>query len=634
MRLTARLMIALIFATMENHRMPRNVVMNFCTACSVLRSFMGGKRILFFFLLGTTILSAQGIKVTARFQPEVAKVGEEVSLVITVLNANANPTLPASALQIEGLRLLGPASSGRKMQSSGGSMTIISTVTYSFLVEKEGSYTLPSFTITLDGNDYRTEPATLTVDGSLQDSLGMKEDDLILQYVLPEKIYAGQMFPVELQLLVKEGVEIRLQEKPVVEGAGFTQPTLPDGVDPGRARANGVMYDVYRMPFFMTALQSGEQPLRFSWQVMRVVENSSRRQGMGLFDQMFDSRRMIPVSVTPKKDIVEVLPLPQENRPASFDGAIGLFSISQEAVSPQAQVGQALSMKVKITGTGNFPGVPAPQLGKVDGWRVYEPQSEFVDADGSPDNFGYEGAKTFTYLLVPENERVSEVPSVKFAFFSPEDGEYIDTEIPSVPVVVAPAAASSAPATVVEPAPSATPIKTVPATAQKRTAPQIILYETENWLPTQFLLYTPVYWQVNGAIFIGMIGLGATLWITRRRQNDPLYQKKKAASQKIKFYKTQATRALQDDELERVCSLMRLAISERLTLEDEREALSLTFLEAEELLTKNNTFSAKEKDILREALATAEKFRYSSQKENTSRDQIQTLHDHVWAIIA
>lgn len=579
----------------------------------------------------SSLSQANDVEVFASFVPDRVQVGDDVSYVITVLNASTSLSLPREALRIDGLRFR-RQSSRRNMSNQSGKMTIESISDYSFIAEKEGRYRMPAFQISLDGKTIQVNEAVLLVEESTSPNAGDQVDDMILQYEIPESIYAGQVFPVTLNLLIKRGIEYQLQEAPVMTGTAFTQPEMPNRVEEGRTRVGDTVYSVITIKFLTTALQSGEQEFRFDWRVGRVA-NSTRGRSRDIFDQFFQGRELRAVSVASEQQRIEVLPLPTEGRPESFDGAIGIFSIAQDEIVSQAQAGQAVSMKIKVKGKGNFTGMPAPRLDLGDGWKTYEPTEEFIDEDGTSEDFGYQGTKVFEYLLIPESEQVTQTPAVQFSFFSPEDGEYIETNLPSLPITVIPAISSAVvPAREDAAAGRSNSVdQGTVAQAEPSASRQIILYEELPMLPTTFLVYTAIYWQVNALIFILLVGVGICLFVIRRKRNDPFYQRKKEVRKKISFYREQARRVVEQGESERVFSSARLAICERVTIASQVDPLSLTFAEAEDLLNEDQSFSDSDKEIVRTVLDLSEKSRYGKQAINSKEYQKEL--DTLWKVL-
>jgi hypothetical protein len=76
-------------------------------------------------------------------------------------------------------------------------------------------------------------------------------------------------------------------------------------------------------------------------------------------------------------------------------------------------VGDPVTLKMEINGTGNANTVLMPRLDPTAGFKAYEPE---VKTD--------ENHKTFMQVLIPESDEVTQVPKATFNYFDPAAGIY------------------------------------------------------------------------------------------------------------------------------------------------------------------------------------------------------------------
>ena len=93
-----------------------------------------------------------------------------------------------------------------------------------------------------------------------------------------------------------------------------------------------------------------------------------------------------------------------------------------------------MTLKLKITGSGNFDRVNAPALEKSDVWKTYKPSAKFEAEDSA----GYSGTKTFEQALVPTQSGKLQIPALAFSFFDPQTRQYVTRTAAPVSVEVAP----------------------------------------------------------------------------------------------------------------------------------------------------------------------------------------------------
>ena len=96
---------------------------------------------------------------------------------------------------------------------------------------------------------------------------------------------------------------------------------------------------------------------------------------------------------------IEVLPLPTAGQPPKFDtSAVGHFTLRAEVDRDRVNVGEAVTLKLAMSGQGNLRKLAAPALPRLDGWKVYEPKVSVTLDPGER----VAGSKVVEYLLLPE----------------------------------------------------------------------------------------------------------------------------------------------------------------------------------------------------------------------------------------
>jgi len=105
---------------------------------------------------------------------------------------------------------------------------------------------------------------------------------------------------------------------------------------------------------------------------------------------------------------LRVLALPETGRPPQFGGAVGRFTISAEATPREVELGGTLQLVVTIEGEGNFETFAAPDVARLDGFRLLS-QREEREA----------GRFRLEAELTVSSPRVRDVPPVEFAYFDP-----------------------------------------------------------------------------------------------------------------------------------------------------------------------------------------------------------------------
>jgi hypothetical protein len=121
-----------------------------------------------------------------------------------------------------------------------------------------------------------------------------------------------------------------------------------------------------------------------------------------------------PVTVTVK-------PLPARNRPDSFNGATGRFSLEAHVVKDKLARNEQGIMELVITGEGNFTQLDAPLIKWPPGIEGFEPViSDSLDKTKAP----LTGTRLFRYAFVSVNPGTYILPAVTFSYFNPDTGNY------------------------------------------------------------------------------------------------------------------------------------------------------------------------------------------------------------------
>jgi hypothetical protein len=203
-----------------------------------------------------------------------------------------------------------------------------------------------------------------------------------------------------------------------------------------------------------------------------------------------------------------VLALPTQNRPADFSGAIGKFKVSSELSADATTAGDPLTLRLHVTGAGNFDRVNSAMLGALDHWKTYQPTASFSPAD----NAGYRGEKSFEQPVIAEQSGTQTLPGMTFSYFDPEARRYQTAQTPALSVSVAPAPSASTLTSTASPIASATP------TSSNASPPVGLRPDHVQTAPSVSSL-VPLYFQPRFLVipsFLTVAFTGVWLWMRRR----------------------------------------------------------------------------------------------------------------------
>ncbi len=150
-------------------------------------------------------------------------------------------------------------------------------------------------------------------------------------------------------------------------------------------------------------------------------EEETPAEGTAVFETEFSTE---PV-------MIRVKPVPEKNKPAVFNGAIGDYTISSRVVNPSLKKNEEGFFEIIISGEGNFTQLTAPVVQWPAGVEGFEPVvKDTFDRTQMP----LAGTRVFRYPFVCALAGNWQLPPVSFSFFDIDSNNYktISTKIVEV----------------------------------------------------------------------------------------------------------------------------------------------------------------------------------------------------------
>jgi hypothetical protein len=138
------------------------------------------------------------------------------------------------------------------------------------------------------------------------------------------------------------------------------------------------------------------------------------------------------VTVSSQPTELHVLALPTSGRPADFSGAVGTFKVSSDVSAAQIPAGDPVTLRMHVSGEGNFDRVDSQMLERNEQWKTYPPTSSFSQSD----SIGYKGEKTFEQPLIAAQTGEQSIPGLSFSYFDPETKRYERAQTPPIKVTI------------------------------------------------------------------------------------------------------------------------------------------------------------------------------------------------------
>lgn len=408
---------------------------------------------------------AQGIN--AELKPQSVPLGQSAMLSITVEGTTHFDIQPQDTTDMQ-FRYRGER---RQMSYVNGKASSSLTRTYQVIPLKEGTLNIPSFSVMIRGNQYSTSPLSLQVSpGSGGTStlpqastpqqqqqggpspppqkipgLDNKEKNRVafLRLVpVMEEAYVGEPVPVEVQAFFYANKRINVDSLPEIEGDAFIARPIEDRPVQKRVQFQDHFYNMLTWVTVLTPVKEGSYPVRARLDATLLERKQpSRRGGMldpfggSLLDQFFGMVEQQPFEVESSPITFKVKSLPEEDKPEDFTGAIGQFKMSATATPKSVSVGDPVTLRMKVSGIGDFGRVETPHLNAgSDDWKTYPASDQFQAAGDSE----FSGEKIFEQVIIPTHDGIAEVPPITFSFFDTTTERYVTLRTKPLPITVTP----------------------------------------------------------------------------------------------------------------------------------------------------------------------------------------------------
>lgn len=387
----------------------------------------------------------------------VVQVGEQFRVVYSV-NADGDNFSPPS---FEGFRVLsGPnPSTSSNIQIVNGAYTrsYTKSFTYYLYALQEGDFEILPATITVNGKKHTSNKLDVKVvkgsnpspqQGNNQRSTrqqGISEQDIFLRSTISNtNPYLGDQIIVTYKIFTRVPIpQYGINKFPSFNGF-WSQDLIKENEQLRQSREiiNGQEYivaEIKKVALF--PLKSGELTIEpFELNVVAQVRSAQRRNtGDPFFDRFFDDSffgggyQNIEKVLISKPVKVNVKPLPLENKPANFRGAVGQFSLKSNIDKTKVKVNEAINLKFTIWGKGNTKLIDDLAIAFPPDFEVFEPK---INDNVKTSSDGVTGVRTVEYLLIPRNAGTFLIKPVNFSYFDPANKKYVTLSTDSYTIEV------------------------------------------------------------------------------------------------------------------------------------------------------------------------------------------------------
>lgn len=398
------------------------------------------KKLTIYFLLLLAGLAAQAEQ--TRFvmsAPNAVEMGKQFRLSFTLNERGNNLQLPPDLTSNFDV-LMGPSTGqSTSIQTINGQTTTEITFSYTYILraKKTGTFEIRPASIEVNGDIFESNSLKIQVvpaqsqpqqpkanqpsqEGTQSVDLG-KENLFVRIEMNKRNVYRGEQIISTVKLYVNPNIDL----------AGFDEVNLPtyegfytqDIEVPQQINFTREVYDnkIYQVGILKKTVLFPQQngtitvdPFDMSLLIRQRVRPRS------FFDDFFSGMRTVKTTLKSDPITVNVRDLPAS--PENFYGGVGNFNVSSEISSEDVTTNDAVTLTLRISGSGNIRLIQNPELELPTDFEVYDPRAT---DNVNTTNSGVTGTKTIEYLFQPRFVGDYVIPPIRFTYFNPATGSYV-----------------------------------------------------------------------------------------------------------------------------------------------------------------------------------------------------------------
>ncbi len=408
---------------------------------------MKTKLSLILFVLLLSLGAYAQVTFEASGQTNVA-VGEQFMIRFTVNQQGTNFIGP----DFKGLNVL----SGPNMQTNSsysninGKMSQSLAISYTYYLRAivEGEFKVTPAKITVDGKEYETKELTVKVNkqsassnttnpvtrqNEQQGQTELKDDDLFVRVNVDKTSpYLGEQIMLTYKIYTKVPVaQIAINKWSNFQGF-WTKNLIEQQEELKQSKEiiNGAEYvtaELRKVALFPQ--KTGEltiDVMELSC-VAQIRQANNRRSSNSFLDSFFDDpffggTQNIQKVLLSKPIKINVKPLPTNNKPINFSGAVGSFNLKGSINQSEVKTNDAITLRLTISGKGNIELIDRLNINFPTDFEVYEPK--VLDNLKANSTDGVSGTRTFEYLLIPRNPGEFVIEPIVLSYFDLQKNSY------------------------------------------------------------------------------------------------------------------------------------------------------------------------------------------------------------------
>ena len=495
-------------------------------------------------LFALTLRGMGAVTFQASINPPEVNVGDEVTVTFTAKGGSVGQIQlpPVDGLSVQGYR--------SRLVSDGFDLT--QSTAFIVVPTRAGNFTIPSFAVHSNGQDFHTPalklhvlgtgamtspspapaapqnsgpvvmpPATPDATAPSSDGSGANgtisvptEPDgrpaRVFHIITPQTTdaYVGESVPLKIQFYIRADSNAQQNSLPTLIGSDFLMNNL--SLRPMQEGVGISDYEYIRDTWItaISAPKAGDFPLEATRDTYWSTGINSNDPFGGLFGR---ASKLMHKEIGSNKIVIHVHPLPEEGKPDTFTGAIGKFHVSGSAGPAVVNVGEPVTLHFTVSGAGNFDYVRSPALARDPAWKSYVATSKVSYEDESHT----QATKTFEQAVIPLKNGKLSLPTASFSYFDPDAKHYVIIPL-TLPSITVNGTVSEAVTTPTAPSAEASDSAPSPSPKTEFVSNRLAFGAlTADLAPS----YAHAWFWIVQALFLILIVLGILLVVVRSRRD-------------------------------------------------------------------------------------------------------------------
>lgn len=369
--------------------------------------------------------------------PTQVAMNQQFRLELTI--TNASPKIAQPELK-DFVVLSGPAIQNyQQVTMTNGSFVQTTSLVHTYILtpKKEGTYTISPLSFKHDGETVMSNAVTIKVvsagqANSSQQAYGQRSSNnnsssasgnsanepFVKTTYSKRNVYEQEEVVATIKLYHRGNVvQIEDAKLPEYKGCISKDVELKKEDRVGEEEVNGVKYYTYKLKQTILYPQKSGTIAIEKGELTTIMEIQTRSNSFWDFDDFFNTRKRVRKIIPFEGAKLEVKALPSEGKPTEFNNAVGSFKMESSISKTEAKAYDPITIKVKISGTGNIKYVKSPTFNFPTDFDVYEPK-ENTKANGNS------GTREIDYLVIPRHAGTFEIPAASFSYFDLNQKKY------------------------------------------------------------------------------------------------------------------------------------------------------------------------------------------------------------------